>query len=592
MALQFDEIKTAQSGSGFNLANAAQAATLPIATSSPSVQPSGLQMPAGYAASSPVITPESLQTPTPITLPQPVNDQTATNGMIAGATQTSKSITDYIKELTPPVTAEQTQSDTLSKQLMDLVGQDTGKASALSTAETAAGLPDLKKQLSDINGQITVKNADYNAAFNSLENTPQQIASVVGSKQQQLQRTQASEIGMLTARAQALQGNITLAQDTAAKAVDLQYSAIEDQIAVKQAQLKILEPILTKQEKVQADALNRKYEEQKIAIAEQKANQKAIQEMILNAAAQQAPADLVNAASKATTPLEATKILGKYSGDFLKYEMLKEQIKTEGLQQAKIKADTAKTYADINKIKSDLSSNNPNIDPKQAGKYAGALSVILGSDKFTKEQKAAVTNAINNGQDPFAVIKNNAKNIMGQSAATDLQKAEVATSQLNSIDTLLKDYYKSGGKTGLFDGNYEKVINNLGKVNNPKLVGISTQIALAMQEYRLAVTGTAASVKEDARIDNVFPGINNSQGLNQARTNALKSSFQSKIDAAYRTVLGSTYDDIKNLNVSSVDPANNPFTKALGSSTGNNFTGTSIIGGVNSNGTFNFVIPK
>lgn len=177
--------------------------------------------------------------------------------------------------------------------------------------------------------------------------------------------------------------------------------------------------------------------------------------------------------------------------------------------------------------------------------YAGMVNTILASGKFTKEQSVQIKTAIESGEDPFTVIKNNAKNIMGQTLATDLDKAETAKNQLQNIDSLLKDYYANGGKTGLFKGNYEKALNNLGKVNDPKLVGIATEIALAMQAYRLAVTGTAASVQEDARIDNVFPGITNGEILNNARTKATIKSFEQKIDSSYRNTLGPAYDKLK-----------------------------------------------
>ena len=198
-------------------------------------------------------------------------------------------------------------------------------------------------------------------------------------------------------------------------------------------------------------------------------------------------------------------------------------------------------------------TNNPYVTGTVDPNYKTALSVILGSDKFTKEQKTSITNAINSGDDPFAVIKNQTKNIMGQTLATDLGKAEIAKDQLINIDSLLKQYYANGGDTGIFKGNYENVMNRLGKVSDPDLVGLATNIALAMQNYRLSVTGTAASIQEDARIENVFPGINKTEGLNKARTDALIKSFDTRIDSAYRNTIGSSYDKLKEANKSVPD---------------------------------------
>lgn len=208
------------------------------------------------------------------------------------------------------------------------------------------------------------------------------------------------------------------------------------------------------------------------------------------------------------------------------------------------------TITDWNNIQVGATINVPS---KKAGQTQ-ALQTILGSGKFTKDQAAAVTNAINSGQDPFTVIKNNAKNIMGQTLTTDLDKAETALQQLNSLESSVKKFYANGGDTGVFSGNYEKTLNKLGETTDPNLAGLATEIALAMQAYRLAVTGTAASVQEDARIDGVFPGITSGEILNNARTKASIQSFSNKIDAAYRNTLGSAYDDLKTNSKPPVDP--------------------------------------
>lgn len=75
----------------------------------------------------------------------------------------------------------------------------------------------------------------------------------------------------------------------------------------------------------------------------QKANEKAVSDLVINAATQDAPKSLRDKAALAKTPAEAANILGVYAGDYLKNELLKEQIK-------KTIADTAKTRSEIVKI--------------------------------------------------------------------------------------------------------------------------------------------------------------------------------------------------------------------------------------------------
>lgn len=187
----------------------------------------------------------------------------------------------------------------------------------------------------------------------------------------------------------------------------------------------------------------------------------------------------------------------------------------------------------------------------QNTEYTGVINTILASGKFTKDQSNAIRTAINSGEDPFTVIKNNAKNIMGSALATDLDKAETAKFQLGRVNDTIKAYYAGGGKTNIFSGNYENVLNKLGKVSDPLRVELATEVAIAMQAYRLAVTGMAASIQEDARIDKVFPGITKGEILNSAVMKATMKSFEDKVDSSYRNTLGSAYDKLKSAEASS-----------------------------------------
>lgn len=211
----------------------------------------------------------------------------------------------------------------------------------------------------------------------------------------------------------------------------------------------------------------------------------------------------------------------------------------------KLKEADPKYQLELRKLRQEISEGGTvAITNPAATPYAGALNVILGSEKFTQAQKASLIASVNSGDDPLAVIKNQAKNVMGQTQATDLGKLETAYTRLDDIDTLLKEFYAKGGTTNIFSGSYEQAVNKLGEVNDPRLVDISTRLGIALQDYRLAVTGTAASVQEDQKIEVLFPGITKSEGLNKARMGALKGSFQVGIDSKYRQVLGTTYDQI------------------------------------------------
>jgi hypothetical protein len=232
---------------------------------------------------------------------------------------------------------------------------------------------------------------------------------------------------------------------------------------------------------------------------------------------------------------KALKIAGEYGGD-----VLDRRIKS--LQANKLIADIAKTRSET------IGGQSINVSSVQSSPYKPALDVILGSTKFTKDQKASFVNAVNNGQDPFAVIKNQAISILG-TEGKEVRNLEQAKAQIDVIDGLLKDYYSKGGKTNVFRGSYEKTLNKLGTLEDPELVSIGVNVASALQTYRNAVSGTAYSVKEGQEIESVFPGIKNSKGLNDAIIKGRKQSFDTNIDAAYKSALGDTYDDLKRVQV-------------------------------------------
>lgn len=214
--------------------------------------------------------------------------------------------------------------------------------------------------------------------------------------------------------------------------------------------------------------------------------------------------------------------------DELNFKQQKEL--TDYTAKIKAKYDTSSGISGIN-------SSNP--------QYAGVLSTILGSGKFTKDQVNLITNSINSGEDPFTVIKNQAKNMMPSTLATDVGNFELAKGVMTDLQRNLKEFYANGGSTGIFSGNIEKTINKLGNVKDPKLVGLATQIQSNLQVYRNAVSGTAYSVQEGKDIASIFPGINKSEGLNDAIINGRLSAFDSTIDSAYKNTLGSTYDTLK-----------------------------------------------
>lgn len=217
-----------------------------------------------------------------------------------------------------------------------------------------------------------------------------------------------------------------------------------------------------------------------------------------------------------------------------------------------------------------------------------ALDVILGSSStLSKQQQANIVNAINRGEDPFTVIKNQAKNIMGQTLATSLSNNEKARAALIAVNNSINAYYASGGKTDIFKGNMEEVAAKLGTVKDEKLREVATEVEAAIQIYRNAISGTAYSNQEGRAIASVFPGIDKTEGLNKAIVTGRLKAFEAVIDEGYGQVLGTnTYQALKQAQIvasTPPTPVKAPFSIAAPAKQGTLPNGTKVT--QNPNGT-------
>lgn len=497
------------------------------------------------------LTPESFNKAISTTLPGGIEPTTSIERAIVNSANST--LQDIIQQLTPPETALDKQQQTLLDNMASLTGEAANKAADQLTLEQSSGLPELRQQFAEINAKMLSKMAEYDALNADLEGKPITMNSIIGS-QAQVTRVKAAEMGLLQAQALGLQGQIETAQSTVDRAIDLKYSTIEAKLDVYQAQLNALQPELNKQEQVQAAAQQVLLDRQKQAIADQKAQEQNIQNVMLQYI-QDGGTDtnVMDQISNATSYTDAIKIYGENS---VRKEPDLQILGTDSLGY------DIRGYWDV--TKGDFVTVNANgttstgLDSVDVPSYiTDAISVVTGSNKLTKDQKNSFVQAMQSGQDPFTVLKNQAKDIMGQTLATDLSKLETAKSQMLSLQTLIDEYYRNDGETNIFVGNLEAVQNKLGTVNDPKLVEIATSIQAALQQYRNAISGTAYSEQEGRDIASVFPGINKTEGLNDAIIQGRLNSFDSSIDSMYRGSLGSVYDTVKGVSqLQSIDTSN------------------------------------
>lgn len=416
-------------------------------------------------------------------------------------------------------------------KIKGFIGLETTAQNQAVTDNTA--IDPYRKDLADINKTI----ADTTVAYRGEKDAIMGNGSITKEGQQSLLSNVESKYGRqladLAIRQSAAQGNVSALEASADRKLKLTLAPIETQIAYYKDFLLSNNDQLTKDEK---DKINMIISEKDKLIKQHTDEQNTATEAFKLASSNgvRIPDTVVQEIN--ANPGQAYTILANNN------------ISLENpIDKAYKAAQTAKLYADINTANNSVTIKRvgPNGETLPPTPTDTALQVILGSGKFTVAQSKAVSNAINNGEDAFTVIKNQAKNIMGQTEATTVTKYETAQGALNDLKTALNSYYANGGKTNIFSGNYEKVINKLGEVNDPKLVDLATQIQAQLQIYRNAVSGTAYSAQEGADINTIFPGINKSKGLNDAILKGRESAFNSTIDSTYRATLGSSYDSLK-----------------------------------------------
>lgn len=453
--------------------------------------------------------------------------------------------TPDISSLMISETPAQKQQDELGQLLIGLNNQEAGKSAFQTEQNNLAGVDSIQQSINDLNTNVLQLKNDTIDAKNQIAGGAPQF--VISAQQDAIDRASLTKALTLSSLSDTLNNKLVAAQHKADQAVAVKFGPIEAQIDAYTKNLQIIanSPSTSVQEKNQATQLQVALSEYSAKVADQKAQATAVltaaQDAAKNAqyftATTQYPtvASALSAIANAKDPASASAIAA--TTGMVTPPKLQFVSGTENQAAGYFNPDTGefvRTGGGGNSGGS-LGISNPQL--------AGIASTILASGKFTAAQAAQVRSAINSGENPLTVIKNQAKNIIGQTEATTVTKYEAAAKSLNDLQSALAEYYAEGGKTGVFTGNYEKVINNLGSVDDPRLVDLTTQIQAQLQIYRNAVSGTAYSTQESADINSIFPGINKSAGLNQAIISGRLKALNSSIDGVYESALGSSAYD-------------------------------------------------
>jgi len=362
----------------------------------PTIAPPAVQSPAQT-----VITASSIQNP-----PQPVQVPQAIPSV---PTPPMNEADRILQAINVQDTEAQQFAQKQSLDIASLVSQLAGQSEAKTSALEASGYNAKRQELQDINAQVLNKTAEIQkddiqllSTLNEIEKKAITGIAIRGQqrttqKDAQLARAlKVSEIGVLNAQALAKQGDIQLAMDTANSAVEAKFAPIREQLDIMKAQLEAIQPILTRDEKKQAQAQDLKLKLELNRIEKQEQEEKTIQNLMLEASKNGAPQSILNNVSKSTSVVEAIQKMGAYSTDPLDVAVKKAQLSKiyQDIAESKTKSvagggtsgtlkalsgDAAKVFSIANSLPQDIQAIKNEINKVGYNKFI--LGVKTGTNR-------------------------------------------------------------------------------------------------------------------------------------------------------------------------------------------------------------------
>ena len=263
------------------------------------------------------------------------------------------------------------QRNSFSQVMLDVIPQLQGKTQEKYNTVQAA-TSGIQQRINDLSGQVFQKNAEIQkddiqlvADLDKLEGGGILKSIVadqkygIANKAQISRSLKMADANMLNAQVLALNGQLDFAKQTAEDAVNAKYSIFEDILNTKKAQLEVINPLLTAEEKKQEREQTIKTNLLLKEIETQKANETEARKMLVQGIAQGMPADLQAKAqdliNKGATSDQVASVMGIYAGD-----VLDRQIK---------QAQLAKLGIDLAKGRKELSTAVTSLSPEDTAKF-------------------------------------------------------------------------------------------------------------------------------------------------------------------------------------------------------------------------------
>lgn len=442
------------------------------------------------------ITSDEMNVPPALNLPpQPQKD---------GFDFASIPITDIIGGQAP-TQAEKDQTD-LQKRLLESVQKLGGRTEAQLQAEQTAGLPEAQKRVQELNAQLTSLQAEFQAVPLQIQEesrgrgrTAAGVAPLQNARQRQI-AIRALGVGAL---AQAAQGNLTLAQQTADRAVEMEFAPVEAQLQTLQTAYQLNRDVLEREDKKRSERLGIMLQERERLLKNKKEEKQQIYNVGLLALQEGADQATAQKIFNATSPEEAASFAGNFLGAESKRKLedqkFERDIKLASLSEDKRQFDLTYKLRQQELSQKEAEQYSSFGDPAQmvayAQQYASTGKIPTGLPKGTFGAVAQI--AKESLKTPGSVIDRNT------GVKPDVSDAKIdAFASVYDIVEKAKQLKDLDNKriSGVVSGTLGKIF---GSSDQQRYVDLRKEIVDLLSRAR---TGAALTSSEEAFYSDMLPG--------------------------------------------------------------------------------------
>lgn len=287
------------------------------------------------------------------------------------------------------LTNEEIKASNLSSDIQKLNLTSVGKAGEQAKQEEIFGIPELTKSQKDLEVRLKGLQNEALAIPLQLQQESQGRGVTAGGIQPiQTARLRENAIRALTVSSllEASRGNIATAQDQADRAVAQKYDPIEEEIRVKTANLDLIlkDPKTTLAQKNRAGAQLQIQEARKAELEKNKQNDSIVLSLMTEAIKNSPDNAFKIQQVQGRSPQEALSILAPYLSDPLAKEKALTELELNRANIDRIRADTAKTNAEKEKIISEFPTSKNGKKQLQNNEALTLVNELLSPDSIGK----------------------------------------------------------------------------------------------------------------------------------------------------------------------------------------------------------------